>query len=119
MSLNVVHLVGRVGRDPEVKYFDSGSVKCTFSLAVNRIRKDDPPDWFDLELWGKTAEVAANYVKKGRQIGVEGSIKFDTWSDRNTGIERSRPIIRVERLDLNIGSKRDNESSMGYSGSEF
>ena len=46
MSLNVVHLVGRAGRDPEVKYFDSGKVVCNFSLAVNRIKRDDPPDWF-------------------------------------------------------------------------
>ncbi|MEB3120760.1 MAG: single-stranded DNA-binding protein [Snowella sp.] len=118
MSLNVVHLVGRVGRDPEVKYFDSGSVKCTFSLAVNRIKKDDPPDWFELELWDKNAEVAANYVKKGGLIGIKGSLKLDTWSDRSTGANRSKPIIRVEKLDL-LGSKRDNESSMGYSGSEF
>lgn len=118
MSINVVHLVGRAGRDPEVKYFDSGSVKCTFSLAVNRIKRDDPPDWFELELWDKTAEIAANYVKKGGLIGIKGSLKLDTWSDRNTGSNRSKPVIRVDKLDL-LGSKRDNEASMGYSGSEF
>lgn len=118
MSLNVVHLVGRAGRDPEVKYFDSGSVKCTVTLAVSRLKRDDPPDWFDLEFWGKTAEIAASYVKKGNQIGIQGSIKFDKWSDRNTGMERSKLVVRVEKLDL-LGSKRDNEASMGYSGGEF
>jgi single-strand DNA-binding protein len=87
-------------------------------LAVNRIKRDDPPDWFELELWDKTAEIAANYVKKGGLIGIKGSLKLDTWSDRNTGANRSKPVIRVEKLDL-LGSKRDNESSMGYSGSEF
>jgi single-strand DNA-binding protein len=118
MTINIVHLVGRAGRDPEVKYFDSGSVKCTLTLAVNRLKRDDPPDWFELEIWGKTAEIAANYVKKGGLIGIQGSMKIETWSDRNTGANRSKPVIRVEKLDL-LGSKRDNESSMGYSGSEF
>jgi single-strand DNA-binding protein len=111
MSLNVVTLVGRAGRDPEVKYFESGSVVCNLTLAVNRQRKNsDEPDWFNLEIWGKTAEIAANYVRKGNLIGVTGSLKFDHWQDRGTGINRSKPVIRVERLDL-LGSKRDNESS--------
>jgi len=118
MSINIVHLVGRAGRDPEVKYFDSGSVKCTLTLAVNRLKRDDPPDWFELEIWGKTAEIAANYVKKGGLIGIQGSMKIETWSDRSSGANRSKPVIRVDKLDL-LGSKRDNESSMGYSGSEF
>ena len=122
MSLNVVTLVGRAGRDPEVKYFESGKVVCKFTLAVNRpTKKSDEPDWFDLEIWGKTAEVAASYVKKGSLIGVQGSLKIETWNDRTTGGNRSRPVIAVDRLDL-LGSKRDNEaaaSNYGYSGSEF
>jgi len=110
MSLNVVTLVGRVGGDPDVKYFESGSVVCNLTLAVNRMKRTDQPDWFNLELWGKQAEVAANYVRKGTQIGVTGSLKFDTWQDRSTGTSRSKPVIRVERLEL-LGSKRDNEAS--------
>jgi single-strand DNA-binding protein len=106
-------LVGRVGGDPDVKYFESGSVKCRLTLAVNRqTRNNDQPDWFNLELWGKQAEVAANYVRKGSLIGVSGSLKFDTWNDRNTGAARSSPVIRVERLEL-LGSKRDNEADTG------
>jgi len=112
MSLNVVTLVGRVGSDPDVKYFESGSVKCKLTLAVKRqTRNSDEPDWFTLELWSKTAEVAANYVRKGSQIAVKGSLKFDKWSDRNTGIERSTPIIHVDRLDL-LGSKRDTDPNI-------
>lgn len=110
MSLNVVTLVGRVGGDPDVKYFESGSVVCNLTLAVNRrTSKSDEPDWFNLELWGKTAEVAANYVRKGSLIGVTGSLKLEYWQDRSTGANRSKPVIRVERLDL-LGSKRDNEA---------
>ncbi len=109
MSLNVVNLVGRVGGDPDVKYFESGSVVCKLTLAVNRpTSRDEQPDWFNLEMWGKTAEVAANYVRKGSLIGIQGSLKIETWQDRSTGVERSKPVIRVDRLDL-LGSKRDNE----------
>ncbi|MBW4535839.1 MAG: single-stranded DNA-binding protein [Pleurocapsa minor HA4230-MV1] len=118
MALNVVNLVGRAGANPEVKYFDSGSVKCTLPLAVSRpSRNSEQPDWFNLEIWGKTAEIAGNYVSKGKQIAVQGSFKIETWTDRNTGGLRSRPIIKVDRLEL-LGSKRDNDSSevSGYPG---
>jgi single-strand DNA-binding protein len=74
------------------------------------MKRDDPPDWFDLELWDKTAEIAANYVKKGSQIGIKGSLKIDTWNDRNSGANRSNPKILVNQLDL-LGSKKDSQQS--------
>lgn len=112
MSLNVVTLVGRVGGDPDVKYFESGTVKCKLTLAVKRqTRNSDEPDWFTLELWGKTAEVAGNYVRKGSLIGVKGSLKFDRWSDRSTGANRSAPVIQVDKLEL-LGSKQDTNPSL-------
>jgi single-strand DNA-binding protein len=107
MSINVVHLVGRAGGDPDMKWFESGKCVCKLTLAVNRRSKNnDKPDWFNLEIWGKTAEIAANYVKKGSQIGVKGSLHIETWTDRATNSNRSRPVIKVETLDL-LGSKRD------------
>lgn len=122
MGVNVVNLVGRVGGDPDIKYFESGTVKCRLTLAVNRrsSSRDEKPDWFNLELWGKTAEVAGNYVRKGGLIGIKGSLKFDTWSDRNSGAKRSSPVILVEQLEL-LGSKTDNanNSNSGYSPDEF
>ena len=119
MTINVVTLVGRVGTDPEVKYFESGTVKCNLTLAVRRrTSRDDKPDWFNLELWGKTAEIAANYVRKGSLIGVSGALKLDHWQDRATGTPRSKPLIKVDNLDL-LGSKRDNEAPTGYSDDEF
>lgn len=110
MGVNVVNLVGRVGGDPDIKYFESGTVKCRLTLAVNRRTRNKETDWFNLELWGKTAEVAGNYVRKGGLIGVKGSLKFDTWSDRTTGVERTSPVILVEQLEL-LGSKSDNSNS--------
>jgi len=116
MSLNSITLVGRAGRDPDVKYFESGSVVCNFTLAVDRrTRKDDEPDWFDLEMWGRTAEIAADYVRKGKLIGIQGSLKFEYWQDRQTGADRSRPVIRVDRLEL-LGSKRDDEAAQDMGG---
>jgi single-strand DNA-binding protein len=112
MTINIVHLIGRVGGDPDIKYFDSGKVKCRLTLAVNRrTRNSDEPDWFELELWGKTAEVAGNYVRKGKQIAVKGSLKFDTWNDRQTGVSRSKPVILVDQLDL-LGSRQEGDAGM-------
>jgi single-strand DNA-binding protein len=113
MGVNSVTLVGRAGRDPEVRYFESGSVVANLTLAVNRRGRDEEPDWFNLEIWGKQAQVAADYVRKGSQLGIIGSFKLDRWTDRTTGEERSKPVVRVDRLEL-LGSKRDAESSSAY-----
>ena len=106
--MNCITLVGRAGRDPEVRYFESGTMVANLTLAVNR-RKDEDPDWFNLEIWGKQAQVAADYVRKGSQIGVIGSCHIEKWTDRTTGQERTKPVVRVDRLQL-LGSKKDSES---------
>ena len=110
MAINSVTLVGRAGRDPEVRYFESGTVVANLTIAVNRRNRNDEPDWFNLEIWGKQAQVAADYVKKGSLIGITGSFKLDSWKDRNTGEDRNKPVVRVDRLEL-LGSKRDSENS--------
>ena len=106
-TLNSISLVGRAGRDPEVRYFESGSVVANLTLAVNR-GKDRDPDWFNLEIWGKQAQVAADYVRKGSLLGIIGAFKLDYWTDRSTGEQRFKPVVRVDRLEL-LGSKRDGE----------
>jgi single-strand DNA-binding protein len=115
-GINVVNLVGRVGRDPEVRYFESGSMVANLSIAVNRISRDEA-DWFNLEIWGKQAQVAADYVRKGSLLGITGSFKLETWTDRNTGEGRSKPVIRVDRLDL-LGSKRDADNNSSWNQSQ-
>jgi len=118
MGINSVTLVGRAGRDPEVRYFESGTVVANLTMAVNRRNRDDEPDWFNLEIWGKQAQVAADYVKKGSLIGITGSFKLDSWKDRNTGEDRNKPVVRVDRLDL-LGSKRDSENGNFQSNNSF
>ena len=118
MAINSVTLVGRAGRDPEVRYFESGTVVANLTMAVNRRSRDDEPDWFNLEIWGKQAQVAADYVKKGSLIGITGSFKLDSWKDRNTGEDRNKPVVRVDRLEL-LGSKRDSENNNFQSNNSF
>jgi single-strand DNA-binding protein len=115
MGVNSITLVGRAGRDPEVRYFESGSVVANLTLAVNRRAGGDEPDWFNLEIWGKQAQVAADYVRKGSLLGIIGSFKLDRWTDRASGEERSKPVVRVDRLEL-LGSKRDSEAGGGMGG---
>ena len=113
-GINIVSLVGRAGRDPEARYFESGSMVANLSLAVNRMSRDEA-DWFNLEVWGKQAQIAADYVRKGSLLGITGSFKLELWTDRSTGEERSKPVIRVDRLDL-LGSRRDSEAGGGWGG---
>ena len=118
MAINSVTLVGRAGRDPEVRYFESGTVVANLTMAVNRRNRNDEPDWFNLEIWVKQAQVAADYVKKGSLIGITGSFKLDTWKDRNTGEDRNKPVVRVDRLEL-LGSRKDSENNNFQSNNSF
>ena len=111
-KINCVTLVGRVGQNPEPKYFDDGKVVLRLGLAVKR--KYHPPerqarnikygeeetDWFNLELWGRDAEYAGKYVVKGARVGVTGSLNVDAWTDRMSGEERTSVKIVVKQLDI-------------------
>lgn len=108
--MNQITLVGRAGRDPEVRYFESGTMVANLTLATKGHKSDSEPDWHNLEIWGKQAQVAADYVRKGSQICVVGSLHTSRWTDRATGEERSKQVIRVDRLEL-LGSRRDAEST--------
>jgi single-strand DNA-binding protein len=108
MSINTITLTGRAGRDPEVKYFESGTMVASVSIAIDK-KRDEKADWFEVKLWGKQAQVAADYLRKGALFGVTGRLEWETWADRNTGDERKKPVIVADRLQL-LGSKRDSEA---------
>ena len=110
MEINTINLVGRAGREPDVRYFESGSTVANFTLAVNRISRNDEPDWFNLEIWGKQAQIAADYIKKGSLVGITGSFKIDSWKDKNTGEDRFKPVVRVDRLNL-LSSRKETDNS--------
>lgn len=111
--MNTVTIVGRVGRDAseDFKAFDSGKTKARFSVAVNRWdskTKAEVTDWYNVEVWDKQAEFAAEYVKKGRQVAIDGSIANNRWTDKTTGDEKESFYIRANTIKL-LGSKRDVE----------
>ena len=104
--INSVVIVGRVGQDPEMKYFETGKVKTNISLAVNRGSKgNEKTDWFRVELWDKQAELTGEYVKKGRLVAVEGRLDLSHWTDKD-GNKRETYFVRGSNIRF-LGSKND------------
>lgn len=104
--INSVVIVGRVGQDPEIKYFETGKVKTTISVAVNRGSKDkEKTDWFRIELWDKQAELTGEYVKKGNLVGVEGRLDLNKWTD-NEGNQREIYLVKGTGIRF-LGGKND------------
>ena len=105
-NLNRVFLVGRLTRDPESRTFPSGGMVAALGLAVNNRRKtkdgswQDEPVFLDLEAFGKTAEIMAERLRKGAQILVEGHLKLDTWTDKQTNEKRSKLKIVVDQFQF-------------------
>jgi single-strand DNA-binding protein len=109
---NTVHLVGRIGNDPEPRYFDDGKVVVNLSLACKRKyhnleRKalniksgDEETDWYGLEIWGQTAEFVSKYVDKGARVGVIGSLQVDQWLDKESGEKREKAKVIVRDFDI-------------------
>ena len=90
--MNCVVLAGRLGFDPEIKYFDSGTAKCRLRLATDRPSKEKKTDWHTIELWGKSAESAAEHLKKGSVIGIEGG-RLEYQEFEKNGEKRSIPVV--------------------------
>lgn len=106
--MNTVVIVGRAGQDAEIKYFESGKVKTSFSLAVGRWdakTKSEVTDWFNIDVWDKQAEFAGEYVKKGRLVAVDGRIASNKWQD-TSGSEKERFLVIANNIRM-LGSKRD------------
>src|SRR5574343_1104110 len=105
-SVNKVILVGNLGRDPEVRYTASGDAMCNLSLATTDTWKDkatgekkDQTEWHRISLFGRQAEIAGQYLKKGSQIYVEGSLRTRKWQDQN-GQERYSTEIRADSFKM-------------------
>lgn len=108
--INSVVIVGRTGQDPEMKYFESGKVKTTFSVAVDRWTKGEKKtDWYRIELWDKSAEIAGEYLKKGRLVAIEGRLDLSQWTDAS-GAKREMFIIRGSDIRL-LGGKNEQQAA--------
>jgi single-strand DNA-binding protein len=113
-SFNKVMLLGNLTRDPEVKYTPKGSAVADIGLAVNRTyttdggEKREETTFVDVTMWGRQAEIAGEYLKKGRPLFVEGRLQLDTWDDKQTGQKRSKLRVVCENFQM-LGSRDGGE----------
>lgn len=114
-SLNKVQIIGNLTRDPEIKYTGKGTAVGELGIAVNRKFKggdgniQEETTFIDVVLWGKTAEIAGEYLKKGASVYIEGRLQLDTWDDKQTGQKRSKLRIVGEEMQF-LGGKPSGRS---------
>ena len=117
-SFNKVVLVGNLTRDPEVRYTAGGTAVTEIGLAINRTwkgndgQKNEEVTFVDVTLWGRTAEIAGEYLSKGRPALIEGRLQLDQWEDRETGQKRQKLKVVGESLQL-LGSRSDGAGGSG------
>jgi len=105
-NLNKVMLIGNVTRDPEIKYTPKGSAVTDLGIAVNRVftpeggERREETTFVDVTLWGRQAEIAGEYCKKGRSIYIEGRLQLDSWEDKTSGQKRSKLRVVGENFQL-------------------
>jgi single-strand DNA-binding protein len=115
-NVNKVILIGNCTRDPEVRYTPKGTAVADIGLAMNRYFSSDGGErreettFVDVTLWGRQAEVAGEYLKKGRPVYIEGRLQMDSWDDKNTGQKRTKLKIVGEQMQL-LGSRDSGGSS--------
>jgi single-strand DNA-binding protein len=117
-NVNKVILIGNLTRDPEVKFTPKGSAVCDLGLAINRFYSTDSGEkreettFVDVTLWGKQAELAGEYLKKGRSVYLEGRLQLDTWDDKQSGQKRSKLRVVGETMQF-LDRKSSSDDSSG------
>ena len=113
-SVNKVILIGRLGKDPELKYTPSGTPVAKFSLATDEVYKDASgeqqkrTEWHNIVAWKRLAEICGEYLTKGKQVYIEGSIRSRQWEDKETGAKRTGYDIVAREMKM-LGSRGDSE----------
>lgn len=122
-SFNKVILVGNLTRDPQVRYTPSGMAVADVGLAVNHTwfdkqsnQRKEEVTFVDVTLWGRTAEIAGEYLAKGRQVLIEGRLRLDQWDDKQTGQKRSKLCVVGENMTM-LGNRQEGGGGRGPSGS--
>lgn len=121
--VNKVILVGNLGRDPERRSTPSGQQVATFSVATSRRWRDrdgnkqEQTEWHNVVCWGRQAEVAGEYLKKGRQIYVEGRLQTRSWDDKQSGEKRYRTEVICDNFQM-LGQRGDSDASGSGSGAD-
>lgn len=121
-SVNKVILIGNLGRDPEVRYMPSGDAVANITLATTEVWKDkngekqEQTEWHRVAMFGKTAEIAGEYLKKGSQVYIEGRLQTRKWTDKD-GQERYTTEIRADRMQM-LGSRSGGSERMAAADDE-
>jgi single-strand DNA-binding protein len=116
---NKVILVGNLTRDPELRYLPSGSAVCNTGIATNRRFKTQSGEqkeevcFIDITLFGRTAEIANQYLNKGKKVLIEGRLKLEQWTDQS-GAKRSKHTVTVDTMQMLDGKNQGDEDSAGY-----
>jgi len=114
--INKVILIGRLGRDPEVRTTPSGQPVTNFTVATNRNYNDrdgnrqEQTEWHNIVCWGRQAEIAGQYLTKGRQIYIEGRLQTRSWEDRQSGEKKYRTEVICENFQM-LGPRSDGAGS--------
>ena len=118
-NLNKVMIIGNLTADPEVRTTPRGNSVAELRLAVNRVssgpnegERREETTFLDVTCWGRTAEIAGQYLAKGRPVFIEGRLQQDTWEDKQTGQKRSKIRIVAENMQL-LGSRDGGGQSQG------
>ncbi|HXM01861.1 MAG TPA: single-stranded DNA-binding protein [Chthoniobacterales bacterium] len=113
-NLNRVLLIGNLTRDPEIRYTPKGTAVAEIGMAINRVftgddgEKREEVTFVDVTLWSRLAEIAEQYLKKGRPVFIEGRLQLDSWDDKQTGQKRSRLRVVAENLQL-LGTRGEGD----------
>lgn len=119
--VNKVILIGNLGRDPEVRSTPSGQTVASFSLATSRRWRDrdgnrqEQTEWHNIVCWGRSAEIAGQYLTKGKQIYVEGRLQTRSWEDKQSGEKKYRTEVICESFQM-LGQRSDQSSENRSSG---
>jgi len=119
-TVNRVILVGRLGKDPEIRSLPSGTSVTKFSIATDERftdksgEKQERTEWHNIVAWGKLAEICGQYLRKGKLVYIEGSIRTDSWDDKESGQKKYRTEIIAQNMQM-LDKKSDDEGG-GYSG---
>lgn len=116
MGMNFVVLVGRLTSDPELKYTQDGKAFARFSLAVARTYNREEADFINCTAWGKTAEVAGEYLRKGSMVGVQGALRVSRYEQ--DGQKRTRTEVQVNTLEF-LDSKKSGDGGKNSSNDNF
>lgn len=118
--INKVILVGRLGKDPEIRSTPGGNTLAKFSLATDERftdksgEKQDRTEWHNIVVWGKLAEICGQYLRKGKLVYIEGSIRTDSWDDKESGQKRYRTEIIANTMKML--EKRGDDEGGSYGG---